>query len=94
MARYRILYWHHIPSVVEARDEHAVHKEELSSRFQKLIDRVAMRRKLVGTDTYLEGWRKGRPQVREGSAEAVAKTVAAELEAEYDEVAAKESPAS
>lgn len=88
MARYRILYWHHIPSVIEANDEQAVHKEELSARFQELIDRVAMKKKLVGTDAYLEGWRKGRPKVREGDAQMVAKAVAAETEAEYDKIAA------
>lgn len=90
MARYRILYWHHIPSVIEARDEEHVHKEELSSRFQELIDRVAMRKKLIGTDAYLEGWRKSRPRAREGSAELVAKAIAAETEAEYDKIAAED----
>ncbi len=89
MARYRILYWHHIPSVIEARDDKTVHKEELSQRFQELIDRVAMRKKVVGTDAYLEGWRKGRPETREGGAEDVAKAIAAETEAAYDEIAAK-----
>lgn len=90
MASYRILYWHHIPSVVEARDEQIVHKEELSSRFQELIDRVAMRKKIIGTDAYLEGWRKVRPKVREGEADQVAKAVAAEMEAEYEKIAAQD----
>lgn len=90
MARYRILYWHHIPSVVEARDEKTVHKEELGQRFQELIDRVAMRKKLIGTDAYLEGWRKGQSKTREGGAEDVAKAIAAETEAAYDEIAVKD----
>ena len=89
MARYRILYWHHIPSVVEARDEQGVHKEELSSRFQELIDRVAMRRQLVGTDAYLEGWRKGRSMKRDGVAKDVARAIAIETEAEYETIAAQ-----
>lgn len=89
MASFRILYWYEIPSVVEARDDQGgKHKQELSARFQELIDRVAMRRKLAGTDAYLEGWRRGRPAKRDGSAEEVAKAIAAETEATYDQVAA------
>lgn len=90
MANVRILYWHQIPSVVEARDDQGGrHKEQLSQRFQELIDRVAMRRKLVGTDAYLEGWRRGRSEQRDGRAEEVAKAVATEMEAAFDLVAAE-----
>lgn len=89
MARYRILYWHHIPSLVEATDDEQVYKEELSPRFQELIDRVAMRSKLIGTEAYLEGWKKGRPKSKEGDAMAVGKAIAEELEADYEEIAAK-----
>ncbi len=89
MARFRILYWHEIPSVVEATDDEGNrHKHQLSARFQELIDRVAMRRKLAGTDAYLEGWRRGRPAMRDGSADDVARTVAKELEDTFDEIAA------
>ena len=88
VARVRILYWHEIPSVVEAQDdEGGRHKEQLSSRFQELIDTIAMRKRIVGTDAYLEGWHRGRPEKREGAAMAVAKAVALELEATFDEVA-------
>lgn len=88
VADVRILYWHQIPSVVEATDDQGNrHKEELSARFQELIDSIAMRKKLVGTDAYLEGWRRGRRQKRDGQAIEVAKMVAAELEATFDEIA-------
>ena len=87
MARFRILYWHEIPTVVEATDDQGNrHKEELSSRFQELIDRVAMRRKLAGTDAYLEGWRRTRPKTREGEAVDVAKMIASELEDTFDDI--------
>ncbi|MGI9435817.1 MAG: virulence factor [Geminicoccaceae bacterium] len=88
MARFRILYWHQIPSVVEVRDEQGVRKKELSARFQELIDRVAMRKKLVGTDAYLEGWHRGRAEQRDGNADEVAQSVVAELEASYETIAA------
>ncbi len=88
MAKFRVLYWHQIPSVVEASDEEGNrHKEQLSTRFQELIDSVAMRRKLAGTDAYLEGWQRSRPKNREGSAVDVAKAISSELEATFDEVA-------
>jgi hypothetical protein len=89
LASYRIVYWHQIPSVVEARDETGSAKEELSARFQSLIDMVAMRRKLVGTDAYLEGWRKSRSERRDGAAGDVARAVAAELEAAFDQIRAE-----
>ncbi|NJO36273.1 MAG: hypothetical protein HC871_00090 [Rhizobiales bacterium] len=88
MASFRVLSWHQIPSVVEAKDDDGgSHKEQLSARFQELIDSLAMRKKLVGTDAYLEGWRRSRPEKRDGSAVEIAKTVAAEFEASFDEIA-------
>ena len=88
MASYRVLYWHQIPSVVEATDDQGNRqKEQLSPRFQELIDHIAMRKRLVGTDAYLEGWRRSRPKQRDGAAGEVAKAVASELEASYEETA-------
>ncbi len=83
MAKYSILYWRDIPSVVEAKDENGVHKLQLDAKFQELIDAVAMRKGLAGTDAYLEEWRRGKRATREGSAEEVASVVKAELEAEF-----------
>ena len=84
MAEYQITYWKEIPSMVSAREgrrERA--KAELSERFQVAIDEAAMRAGLIGSDAYLEQWRRGEWQTREGSVEEVAAAVAAELEAEY-----------
>ncbi len=83
MANYSILYWQDIPSLVEAKDENGVHKLQLDLKFQELIDAIAMRKGLAGTDAYLEEWRRGKPVAREGSAEAVVAAVKAELEAEF-----------
>ncbi len=88
MAKYSILYWQDIPSVVEAKDENGVHKLELEHKFQALIDLVAMRKGLAGTDAYLEEWRRGRRAVREGSAEEVASAIKTELEAEFRSIRA------
>ncbi len=86
MANYSILYWQDIPSVVEAKDENGVHKLELEPKFQALIDLVAMRKGLAGTDAYLEEWRRGKRLAREGTAEDVANAVKAELEAEFQAI--------
>lgn len=84
MAEYQITYWQNIPSMVSAREgrrERA--KAELGERFQQAIDEAAMRAGLIGTDAYLEQWRRGDWQSREGGVEEVAAVVAAELEAEF-----------
>ncbi len=84
MAEYQITYWKEIPSMVSAREgrrERA--KAELSDRFQVAIDEAAMRAGLIGTDAYLEQWRRGDWQTREGNPSDVAAAVAVELEAEY-----------
>ena len=90
MAKVTILYWQEIPSVVEARDRSGRHKIELSQRFQELIDLVAMKKKLAGTDEYLIQWSKGAPEEREGDPEAVATAVAGDIEARYDAIRAEE----
>lgn len=59
MARYQILYWKEVPSVVEARDETGTVKLQLGDRFQGLIDAVAMRLGLAGTEEYLDQWDHG-----------------------------------
>lgn len=45
-----------------------------------------MKKHLVDSDEYMNGWTKGAKQERSGPAPDVAKAVAAELEARYDEV--------
>ena len=85
MARYQVLYWKNIPSVVEASDGHESVKVLLSDRFQVLIDGVAMRLDLGGTDEYLEQWEHGDEADRPGSAREVAEAVAGELEARFAE---------
>lgn len=85
-SKLTILYWQDIPSVVEARDASGAHKIELSARFQELIDHVAMRKKLAGTDEYLTQWRKGRGRREDGDPRSVAEAAAAAIEARYDSI--------
>jgi hypothetical protein len=86
MARYRIIQWRDLPSLVEAEDGGATVRVPLSQRFQDLIDAVAMREGATETDAYLEGWTPGPESERPGDAEAVARQVADELEAGFPDL--------
>ena len=83
MAKYKILYWHEFPSQLKVVDGRERAQVKLSDRFQDLIDREAMKRGLVGTDAYLEGWQWSAEQEREGSAKQVAEAVRQELEGTF-----------
>ena len=89
MAKYTVLYWQDIPSLVEVRQGRKRHKVQLSERFQELIDKVAMRKGFFGADNYLEQWRRGETQSRDGSPEDVVRAVAAEIEANYESIEAQ-----
>jgi hypothetical protein len=84
MARYRILSWREIPSVIKVFSEEGRSKSfELDGWFAKEIDRVAMRDGLIGSDVYLEQFTWSGDLERPGSAKEVASEVVAELEAEW-----------
>ena len=84
MARYQVLYWQDVPSVVKAFDDGGGElKRQLPDWFQQEIDNRAMTQGLVGSDAYLEQWRWGDVQEREGSPDDVLDAIARELEAEH-----------
>src|SRR5262245_47474344 len=87
MARYRIVQWRDIPSLVEAVDDDGAARVPLSQRFQDLIDAVAMREGASESEAYLDGWGQGPEQERPGTAQGVAEAVAAELEADFPQLA-------
>ena len=83
MARYQVLYWQDVPSVVKAfGDDGSELKRELPEWFQQEIDKRAMTQGLTGSDAYLEQWRWSDVQERPGPPEDVLDAVARELEAE------------
>ena len=86
MAKVQILRWQEIPSVVEVRDGADVKKIQLSQKFQALIDEVAMREELAGTDAYLEEWNKSAVEERDGDAATVVQKVADELEERFADI--------
>jgi alkanesulfonate monooxygenase SsuD/methylene tetrahydromethanopterin reductase-like flavin-dependent oxidoreductase (luciferase family) len=80
MARYRIVHWKDVPSLVEAAEGDCTARHELSQKFQDLIDALAMREGATEGHAYLEGWGQGAWLERAGSPDEVADAVAAELE--------------
>jgi len=85
MAKYKVLYWHKIPSQVRAEDENGRSSVRLSNRFHDAIDAAAMAARLFGSDDYTDGFVWQPVKERAGSAEDVAKIVAAELENEFSD---------
>jgi hypothetical protein len=82
MATYKVMYWQEIPSQIRAEDDGGEVSLPLDPKFADLIDRLAMKRGLMGSDDFLAEWHWGEEQDRDGSAQEVAETVKAELEAQ------------
>jgi alkanesulfonate monooxygenase SsuD/methylene tetrahydromethanopterin reductase-like flavin-dependent oxidoreductase (luciferase family) len=84
MARYRVVHWKDIPSMVEAVEGDRTSCRPLSQKFQDLIDALAMRQGATEGEAYLGGWGQGSWLERAGSPEEVADAVAEELERGFE----------
>ncbi len=80
-----IVYWRDIPAQVIVGKGRRATKIQLSERFEKAIDRAAMKTGAAQTDAYLAEWRKAAPVSVEGDAGEIARTQAATLERDYDD---------
>lgn len=85
MAQLTVVYWRDIPAQVTVKAGRRNAKVQLSERFEKAIDRAAMRAKLTGTDAYLEQWHRGEAIECGDDLEAEAGAAARRLEADYDD---------
>ena len=85
MAQLIVVYWRDIPAQVIVKRGRVTAKRQLTERFEKAIDRAAMRANLRDTDSYLAEWRRADPVDCGEDLEAEAAAAAARLEAEYDE---------
>ena len=85
MAQLTIVYWRDIPAQVIVKAGRKNAKIQLTERFEKAIDRAAMRAKLHGSDAYLEEWRRSAPTSCGEDLEAEASAAAGRLESEYDD---------
>ena len=80
MATYQILSWQGIPTGVKAKDANGPKRQNLPIRFQAAVDAVATATGNIETQAYLAGWQWSQPEEREGTAVAVAQSIAAEIE--------------
>ena len=85
MAKLIVMYWRDIPAQVNVKAGRQTAKRKLSERFEKAIDRAAMRAKLRDSDAYLAEWRRAQPVSCGDDIEAEAQAAAAHLEAEFDD---------
>lgn len=83
MAQLTVVYWRDIPAQVIVKQGRQSAKRQLDERFEKAIDRAAMKAKLRDTDSYLAEWRRADPVAVGDDLEAEAASAAARLEAEF-----------
>ena len=89
MAQLVVVYWRDIPAQVIVKKGRESAKIQLNERFEKAIDRAAMRANLRDTDSYLAEWRRASPVEVSDDLQAEADKKAAELEATFDEAKLK-----
>ena len=85
MAKLTVVYWRDIPAQVIVKAGRQTAKRQLTERFEKAIDRAAMRAKLRDTDSYLAEWRRAAPLDCGDDLEAEAAAAAERLEAQFDD---------
>ena len=85
MAQLTIVFWRDIPAQVIVKAGRQAAKRQLSERFEKAIDRAAMKAKLRDTDSYLAEWRRAAPMTCGEDLEAEADAAAERLERDYPE---------
>jgi Virulence factor len=77
------MYWKHIPSQVKAWDGNQEAKVMLPDYFQAAIDAYAMKDGSTDMDAYLDGWRWGAVEEREGAPQDVVSALVEELTAAH-----------
>ena len=83
MAQLIVVYWRDIPAQVIVKKGRDAAKIQLNERFEKAIDRAAMKANLRDTDSYLGEWRRATPVEVGDDLQAIADATAKKLEAEF-----------
>jgi len=86
MARYRIMYWKHIPQSITVEGQGRTIKKELSQKIQNAIDAYAMAAGLTSTTDYAKEYKRGNWIERDGSPEEVAEALLSELETKFAKI--------
>ena len=82
MATLTVIKWRDIPAQVIIKQGRKSAKRTLSERFEKAIDRAAMRTGLYGSDNYLNQWQRCSEPCDDGL-QAVLEQTLTRLETEY-----------
>ncbi len=85
MAELIVVRWRDIPAQVIVKQGRRTAKRQLSERFEKAIDRAAMRAGLRDSDAYLGEWHRAEPQPCGDDLETEAASAATRIEADYDD---------
>jgi len=86
MARYRIMYWKHIPQSFTVEGDGRIVKKQLSEKIQNKIDAYAMAEGLISTSDYSAQFKRGSWVERDGTPEEVADMLLSELETEFAKI--------
>lgn len=89
MAQVTVVYWRDIPAQIIVKAGRKAAKRELSARFQEAIDMAAMRANAIGTDAYLDDWRREVIAECEGDLEAEADQWLSQIDSDYDDARIK-----
>lgn len=82
MARYRIVYWQHIPQSFTVEGEGRTIKKQLSQKVQDKIDAYAMMEGVTSTSDYAAQYKRGDWIECNGSPEEAAEALLSRLEAD------------
>jgi len=86
MARYRIMYWKHLPQSFTVEGDGRTVKKQLSQRIQNAIDAYAMAAGLTSTSDYAREFKRGEWIERDGTPEEVAQALLSELEIKFTKI--------
>jgi len=86
MAKYRIMYWKHIPQSITVEGDGRTIKKQLSDKIQNKIDAYAMAEGLTSTSDYAAQYKRGEWIEREGTPEEVANALLSQLETEFAKI--------
>ena len=86
MPSYQVVYifWRDIPAQFIVGKGRQAKKVQLPDRFEKAIDKCAMKLNFTDTDSYLKEWRKTSPMFCEGSLEAIIEMENKRFELDYN----------
>ena len=86
MSAYQVVYifWRDIPAQFIVGKGRQAKKVKLPDRFEKAIDRCAMKLNFTDTDSYLKEWRKTSPIYCEGSLEDIIEMENKRFEVDYN----------